>query len=116
MVDHSASPGLTPAEARACGYHDSKNCGEGKVFEAATLTCAHCKMAFIKNPERVRPREYCGKCDHYICDFCGIERAKPDYSHLQFEQLAEIILNAAAHGETIGSPAGLVAPISIIVP
>lgn len=114
MVDHSASPGLTREEARACGYHDLVHCGEGQIFEAATVTCAHCKMPYIKNPERVRPREYCKKCDHYICDFCHIERSASDYSHLQFEQKAEIILNAASHGETLG--VNLVAPISIIVP
>lgn len=114
MVDHSASPGLTRDEARACGYHDLSHCGEGKVFEAATVTCAHCKMPYIKNPERIRPREYCKPCDHYICDFCHIERSCADYSHLPFEQKAEIILNAAEHGEQLG--VNLVAPISIIVP
>jgi hypothetical protein len=113
LVDHSASPGLTPEEARMCGY-DPSHCGEGKVLEAATLTCAHCKMAFVKNPLRTRDREYCKKCDHYICDFCGLERAQPGYSHLQFEHKAELIVSAAVHGETIGSP--LVAPVSIIVP
>lgn len=112
LIDHSASPGLTPEEARLCGYHG--NCGEGKVFESATITCSHCKMPFIKNPERVRPREYCKKCDHYICDFCHVERSAADYSHLKFEQKAEIILNAAHHGETLGM--NLMAPISIIVP
>jgi hypothetical protein len=114
-VDHSASPGLTPAEARACGYFTHLNLGEGQIFRAATITCAHCKIPFLKNPLRTRPREYCKKCDHYICDFCGFERTQASYSHLQFEQKAELILNAAEH-ETMGSPLALVAPISIINP
>src|SRR5208282_5197807 len=73
FVDHSASPGLTEAQARFMGY-DPEQCLEGKIFENATLTCSHCGNAYIKNPDRTRDREYCRLCDHYICDFCGIAR------------------------------------------
>lgn len=118
MVDHSASPGLTEAEALACGYnHDHHMLRGGKVFEAATLTCKHCKTPYIKNPLRTRPRAYCKPCDHYICDFCDFERSQPDYDHMSFEKKAELILNAAEHQqESMGAPLALVAPLSIFVP
>ena len=54
MVDHRASPGLPPELAVSLGL-DPKLVGEGKLMEAATLTCSHCKGALLKNPLRVRP-------------------------------------------------------------
>lgn len=115
LIDHSASPGLPPEMARAMGY-DPEHCGEGKVFEASTLTCKHCKNAWVMNPLRTRAREYCRLCDHYICDFCHIERCKPDYVHITGEKLAEMAMNAAHRMETLGSPLALVAPSIITIP
>ena len=40
----------------------------GKLLELATLTCAHCQLIVVLNPERKRARGYCPKCDAYICD------------------------------------------------
>jgi hypothetical protein len=78
-IDHSNSPGFTPEEA-AAGARTSvlPFVGPGKVFEAATLTCGHwpCGRIVIKNPDRVRARGYCPKCDHFVCDFCEAERVK----------------------------------------
>jgi hypothetical protein len=37
-------------------------------LESATITCSHCHVTFIRNPQRIRARSYCAKCDHYICD------------------------------------------------
>lgn len=91
MVDHRASPGLPEDIARASGY-DPRLCREGKLFEAASLTCSHCKVSVIKNPLRQRARPYCPKCDHYICDFCEAQRFQPDYSHTPFDKLADAIL------------------------
>lgn len=117
LVDHSSGPGLTEEQARACGYtHDFHLLRGGKQFEAATITCHHCGMGYIKNPERVRPRAHCRPCDHYICDFCDIERNEPGYVHMPFKQKADLIMNLSLHGETLGSPLELVAPISIVVP
>lgn len=69
LIDHSASPGLTVEEAARLG---GIAVGEGKVLEAAALTCGHCQKVSIKNPERTRERAHCFKCDHYICDDCGM--------------------------------------------
>lgn len=50
--------------------------GRNKVFEAATNTCSHCQRIVIRNPARERPRAYCPKCDHFICDWCEAERVR----------------------------------------
>jgi hypothetical protein len=115
IVDHSASPGLPEDVARRAGY-DPKHCGEGQVFEAATLTCSHCKIVSVKNPLRTRERSYCAKCGgHYICDLCAIEAQSPTYAHLPFAKLADITLNLAEKG--MGSPRELLeSPIKIFIP
>lgn len=100
MIDHRASPGLPEDIARATGL-DPKYCGEGKMFEAATLTCSHCKAVVVKNPLRVRERSKCSRCGyHYICDLCAAETLRPDYDHLPFERLVEIEQQVAQRGVT----------------
>jgi hypothetical protein len=48
--------------------------GQNQVYECATITCAHCNTVVILRPDRSRPRNYCRKCDKYICDTCvGVE-------------------------------------------
>jgi len=98
LIDHQASPGLPEDVARATGL-DPKFCGEGKMFEAATLTCSHCKVVVVKNPLRTRERANCAKCGwHYICDFCKAEMDQPDYDHLPFEALVDLDMTFAAKG------------------
>lgn len=106
MIDHRASPGLPEDLARATGL-DPKYCGEGKVFEAATLTCSHCKAVVVKNPLRTRERAKCARCGwHYVCDMCAAEMASPDYDHLPFEALVEIERQIAQRGVVrfLGTP------------
>lgn len=47
----------------------------GTLFEADAFTCCHCSAIVVKNPARVRPRGYCAKCDHVVCDnpICNTE-------------------------------------------
>jgi hypothetical protein len=78
IVDHSASPGFTEEQARAVGY-DPKMCGEGKVFETKTFTCMDCKTSVVPNVFRVRPRESCRRCLHYVCDICAFRASFNDY-------------------------------------
>ena len=40
------------------------------VYETPTLTCYHCGVVVVLNPDRTRPREWCFNCDSYICDPC----------------------------------------------
>lgn len=41
------------------------------TLESATITCSHCQRTVVLNPDRSRPRGFCSKCDHYICDSPG---------------------------------------------
>src|SRR5262249_276454 len=91
MVDHRASPGLPPEIARRAGY-DPAQCGEGKMYETATIGCCHCGIAVVKNPFRTRERAKCHKCEgRYVCDFCAEEMRKPDYIHYSIEQLKDLV-------------------------
>lgn len=102
MIDHRASPGLPEDIARKSGL-DPRLCSEGKLFEASTLTCAHCRSVVVKNPYRERTRSSCPKCNfHYICDACALAAMHPDYVHLPFPKLAEMVLAAP-----LGSPTEL---------
>lgn len=106
MIDHRFSPGLPEGVSRFCGY-DPKYTGEGKLFEAASLTCSHCKTGVVKNPLRTRERASCPKCGwHYICDLCAAQMHEPDYSHLPFEALVDLEQKFAQKGVTtfLGTP------------
>lgn len=100
MIDHRASPGISEEVARLSGF-DPAQCGEGKLFETATLTCMHCKIAVVKNPLRVRERPFCMKCNHYICDVCQSKTTQPDYVHAPFEKVIEDVVRAAALGSSM---------------
>jgi hypothetical protein len=69
LIDHSASPGLT-AEDMA-GF-PVPAVGKGQVYESPLIVCGHCQCAVIIEPLRTRAREWCAKCDRYICDDCGL--------------------------------------------
>lgn len=97
MIDHRASPGISEEVARLSGF-DPAQCGEGKLFETATLTCAHCKGSVVKNPLRTRERPHCVKCNHYICDGCAFTASQSDYVHTPFEKKVEDTINAAIFG------------------
>ena len=106
MIDHRFSPGLPEDVALMVGM-DPKLAGEGKLFEADTLTCAHCKCAVMKNPMRQRARENCPKCgNHYICDLCALEMRQPDYDHTPFEAKIEAVVKEML----LGSPTKLLMP------
>lgn len=96
MVDHRASPGLSEQEALAAGY-DPRLSGEGKVYEADTMTCSHCKSVVVKNPFRTRDRPHCFQCDHYICDICAV-KAKTEDVHMPFSKLMDLTLKQAILG------------------
>ena len=66
--------GLPAVPRHPSGQFDSP--GTNQLYECATITCAHCNAVVILRPDRSRPREYCRKCDKYICDECS---GKPCY-------------------------------------
>lgn len=106
MIDHRASPGIPADMSIAIGL-DPTLTGEGKLLEAASLTCAHCKTVVMKNPLRVRERYSCPKCNFkYLCDCCAAITRNPDYNHFPYEKLVDV----TKAGMTVGSTPGLLLP------
>jgi len=102
MVDHRASPGIPADKARAMGL-DPSLVGEGKMMEADTLFCAHCNTPVIINPLRTRARAHCMACSGaYICDLCDGERRRPDYQHLPFRQIVDLVATGEATPVRLG--------------
>ena len=70
LIDHSNSPGIT-AEFVHQNKLDVPIVGAGMTFESAMAVCSHCCANVVLNPDRSRPREWCWKCDAYVCDPCA---------------------------------------------
>lgn len=70
VIDHRASPGLTAAALQRMGIRTKADLTEGTVFETKTKSCGHCGVVVVMNPDRVRARGHCRKCDKYTCDGC----------------------------------------------
>ena len=91
LIDHRAGPGVSAAFAQQAGP-DAVAVGEGQIFESATITCVHCHVIVVLNPQRTRARGYCAKCDHYLCDGCtALGTCRP------MNQLLDTLQNAAVH-------------------
>lgn len=73
---------------------DNTAAGEGKI-EAATITCAHCQVTFLKNPMRTRARGYCAKCDAYVCDNPGCSAECRPFWKMVDDELTRIINQGA---------------------
>jgi hypothetical protein len=102
FVDHRASPGLPAGTARKLGYEPSQ-VAEGKLFEAATIMCAHCNRIVVRNPLRDRERAFCMQCGGvYICDLCDDERRKPDYVHMSFRKIVDLVATGKATVMSLG--------------
>lgn len=74
IVDHSASPGLTPADV--AGVPGAVAVPGGATFERDLIACSHCERVIKLDPTRTRERGHCPKCDHYVCDWCNAMRIK----------------------------------------
>jgi hypothetical protein len=71
MIDHRNSPGVSAELIQQSGK-SAPIVGAGALHEAPIITCSHCQAGMMLNPMRTRNREYCAKCDHYICDRCAL--------------------------------------------
>ena len=73
QVDNRESPGVLPGQIPTPA--GALPVGRSTMFESAVVTCSHCQRQVILNPDRSRPRGYCAKCDHYVCDSpaCNME-------------------------------------------
>lgn len=70
IIDHSSSPGISEDEIPDRLRTSAIATPEGTISERDIQFCTHCQRSIILNPLRERPRGYCPKCDHYICDSC----------------------------------------------
>lgn len=95
MIDHRASPGISHETAHQMRCLPVPG---GTMMETSTITCNHCQRCVIKNPLRVRERNYCTGCDRYICDGCELIRVQTGQC-MPFEKFAEDYLNKAAKGQ-----------------
>lgn len=82
LMDNRAGPGLP---------------GVPQFLEAATFTCSHCQRIVFINPQRTRERAFCRKCDHYLCDECGIV-AQQSLIHKPFAQVLDEAQELAEKG------------------
>lgn len=87
FVDHAG--GITSEQARAIGL--PLDWGKEGVHEVDTLHCRHCGGCVIKNPDRIRSRGHCTKCDWYVCDPCFAAMQHPDYIHTTIMQRIETL-------------------------
>ncbi len=95
VIDHRDSPGISLEWARANLHHliasgATTIVGGGKKFETGVKNCAHCNADVVLHPQRKRDREWCAKCDAYICDPCGLLK-KLGSPHMPAAQVIERI-------------------------
>lgn len=93
LIDNRNNEGVSEELIHSMGAGLPVGCGRG-MFEAPTVTCSHCQVIVIINPDRQRERAYCRKCDHYICDNCGAALALTGVCKT-FKQLIDETLEAA---------------------
>ena len=102
LIDHRASPGIPEDIALASGI-DPKLVGEGKILESATYTCQHCRGVVVKEPKRIRPREFCSKCRAFICDGCYDKTKLPLYNHLAYDERVDKTRELVERGMSLGT-------------
>lgn len=69
IIENKFAPGPSLEQVRAAGIKGYvAGAGTKGTFESATKTCCHCNVIVVLNPDRSRPRNYCRKCDSYVCD------------------------------------------------
>ena len=90
-IDHRDSPGVTPADLAA--LPGAIAVAGGALLERDVQQCSHCQRGIVLHPNRVRPRGYCPKCDHYVCDGCEAIRVQTGNCvpfRARLEQAAEV--------------------------
>ena len=86
MIDHRAGDGIGPRGSPLAA---------GRLFEAPPYCCSHCQRVVVINPDRIRERGYCPKCDRRVCDECEAARAASGGVCRPFAQIADEALERA---------------------
>lgn len=95
LMDNRVNPGVSDEIVVAQGL--PPGAGRG-VFETACYTCSHCETVVFKNDQRTRPRGFCKKCNHILCDECDAKYHASGHQCIPFKAFAEEVRNAAARG------------------
>jgi hypothetical protein len=95
LIDNRGTPGVSEDLVIAQGLPAKAAHG---LYEEACYTCSHCHRIVLKNRERTRPRGFCKKCNHVICDPCDQQYLNSGHQCIPFAAFAEEIVNAAAKG------------------
>ena len=98
LIDHSNSPGITPEWAAQHGV-TGPVVGAGEKFEDGFRSCAHCGGKVLLNIGRTREREWCAKCDKYLCDNCGLLK-KLGAPHKPHQQVISELFDITQKGRT----------------
>jgi len=67
LIDNRVNPGVPDEIMVSQGLPVGSGRG---IFEEAVYTCGHCQAQVVKNRQRTRPRGFCKKCNHVLCDPC----------------------------------------------
>ena len=96
-IDNRSNPGVPEALVVANGLPVSASHG---LYEEACYTCSHCESVIVKNRERTRPRGYCKKCNHVICDVCDASYVQSGHVCMPYKAFAEEVRNALVQGHS----------------
>jgi hypothetical protein len=73
--------------------------GAGRgLFEEKCYTCSHCETVVVMNRSRTRPRGFCKKCNHVLCDACDVKYTSSGHQCIPVKAFAEEVVNAAING------------------
>ena len=103
LIDHRNSPGMPQEYCERFGLP----VGKGSMVEMDVLQCGHCTQPLLRNPWRTRERAWCMFCDSYLCDSCDGIRREPDYQHITWRVVIQLVRSGEAQlleGSTHGRP------------
>jgi hypothetical protein len=87
MLVDNGGPCITEEQARALNL--PLDYARKSVVECDLLHCKCCGGLQLKNPDRVRPRYHCNKCNWFQCDACAYQATLPGYVHESFDAKAD---------------------------
>lgn len=97
-MDNRCNPGVPDEVVVAQGLPPGAGTG---LFEEAAYTCSHCETLVVKNRQRTRPRGFCKKCNHVICDACEVRYVASAHECRPFKAMVDEFRNSL---EKSGTP------------
>ena len=100
LIDNRNSPGVAEELMLRDGF--PAEAGQG-LYEEAVYTCGHCEAQVLKERNRTRPRGFCKKCTHVICDRCDAEYHASGHVCRNFKAMIEELKEAAELARQAGT-------------